>query len=229
MTRVRLKPDTTVVIRHLLALAAVAATILSASLSAESGPAREASLPRVLANDNRQPAGTLADNTLTLNLRAAVGVWRPEGEDGPALQVEAFGETNADLMSPAPLLRVDEGTTIVATVRNDLDTALRVHGLCDRSSNAPCAPLDVPPHESRLVRFASGRAGTYYYWATTTGMPLGFRGGPDAQLSGAFIVDPPNRRNSPYGDRIIVITEWTSLTRAQLKSSPMPMIPAPRS
>jgi FtsP/CotA-like multicopper oxidase with cupredoxin domain len=218
MTQARLKPDTTVVIRHLLALAAVAATIPSASLFAEPGTTPEASLPRVLTNDNRQPAGTLADNTLTLNLRAAAGVWRPEGEDGPALQVEAFGETNADLLSPAPLLRVDEGTTIVATVRNDLDSAMQVHGLCERSSNVPCAPVDVPSHESRLVRFASGRAGTYYYWATTTGMPLGFRGGPDTQLSGAFIVDPPSRRNSPYGDRIIVITEWTSLTRSQLKA-----------
>ncbi len=142
-------------------------------------------------NDNRRSAGTLVDATLALKLRAAVGLWRPEGETGPALRIEAFGEESGALTAPAPLIRVPEGTEIVASVRNDLDAPLRVHGLCARDG-APCAPIEVPPSLSRDVRFKAGRAGTYHYWATTTGMPIRFRAAPDTQLSGAFIVDPPN-------------------------------------
>jgi FtsP/CotA-like multicopper oxidase with cupredoxin domain len=45
-------------------------------------------------------------------------------------------------------------------------------------------------------------------------MPFGFRASDDAQLSGAFIVDPPG---ALLDDRVFVITEWTSLSRAQLR------------
>ena len=65
------------------------------------------------------------------------------------------------------------------------------------------------------MRFKSGPAGTYHYWATSTGMPLPFRADGDTQLSGAFVVDP--RGADPDADRIFVITDWTSLTREQLK------------
>ncbi len=101
-------------------------------------------LPPVLPNDNRRAAGTVADDaTLSLKLRAALGLWKPEGEEGPALRVEAFGEEGDALRAPAPLLRVREGTTVVVSVRNDLDVTLRVHGLCARDGQ-PCAPVDVP-------------------------------------------------------------------------------------
>ncbi len=170
--------------------------------------------PSVQPNDNRRSAGTLVEGTLTLKLRAAVGVWSPEGETGPALRVEAFGEESGPLTAPSPLIRVPEGTEIVASVRNDLDAPLRVHGLCARDS-APCAPIEIPPSLSRDVRFKAGRAGTYHYWATTTGVPIQFRAAPDTQLSGAFIVDPPNA--APDVDRVLVITDWTSVTRAELR------------
>ena len=147
-------------------------------------------LPPVLPNDNRRAAGTVADDaTLSLKLRAALGLWKPEGEEGPALRVEAFGEEGDALRVPAPLLRVREGTTVVVSVRNDLDVTLRVHGLCARDGQ-PCAPVDVPTAGSKEVRFTLDRAGTYHYWATTTGMPLPFRGASDTQLSGAIVVDP---------------------------------------
>ena len=109
-------------------------------------------------------------------------------ETGPALRIEAFGEEGDALQVPAPLIRVREGTTIVATIRNALDRTLTVRGLCARDGQ-PCAPIDVPAAGSREVRFTLGRAGTYHYWATTTGMPLLFRGASDTQLSGAFVVD----------------------------------------
>ena len=171
-------------------------------------------LPAVVINDNRQPAGVLENGTLTLQLRASVGLWRPEASVGPALTIEAFGEGAAPLMVPAPLVRVPEGTEIFASIRNDLANAMRVFGLCERGV-ASCAPLDVPAGEVRQVRFKSGPAGTYHYWATTTGMPLMFRAVNDTQLSGAFIVDPADAQ--PVNDRVFVITDWTSLTLAQLR------------
>jgi FtsP/CotA-like multicopper oxidase with cupredoxin domain len=165
-------------------------------------------LPIVEPNDNRRPAGTLDGRTLTLALRAGDGRWQPEGPSGPALEVEAFGEVGSALTVPAPLIRVVDGTTIVVSVRNDLKATLSIRGLCARDGSA-CPPLDVPPSGRREVRFASGRAGTYHYWASTLGAPVPFR-----ELSGALIVDPADSVAAP--DRILVITEWASLTRAQL-------------
>jgi FtsP/CotA-like multicopper oxidase with cupredoxin domain len=173
-------------------------------------------LPIVQTHENRQPAGVLTEGTLMLQLRAARGVWRPEKENGPALTIEAFGERNGSLMAPAPLIRVPEGTSIVASVRNDLDVDLRVNGLCEHN-DAPCAPLDVPAGSSRDVVFRTGRPGTYVYWGDTFGVvSMEKRFGSDTQLSGAFIVDPKDATVEP--DRVFVITEWSSLNRDQVRS-----------
>ena len=172
----------------------------------------ESSLPAIVTHDNRHPAGDLEGDVLMLALRAGVGVWRPEGDAGPALRVEAFGEAGRPLSVPAPLIRVPIGTVIVATIRNELTTPMRVHGLCERGGT-PCAPLDVPGGETREVRFSAGRPGTYHYWATTTGVPLPYRAADDTQLSGAFIVDEAGVASG--SDRVFVITDWTSLTRKE--------------
>jgi manganese oxidase len=164
----------------------------------------------VVANDNRRPAGTLDHGTLTLSLRAAMGRWKPEGDAGPSLEVEAFGEAGSPLTVPAPLIRVVEGTPIVASVRNELATTLFVRGLCARDGDS-CPPLEVPAAQTRDVRFTAGRAGTYHYWASPARAPIPF-----TELAGAFIVDPPDRPSEP--DRIFVITEWTSLTLPQLNA-----------
>ena len=131
-----------------------------------------------------------------------------------AWEVEAFGEVGGPLQVPAPLIRVRQGTAIVATVRNDLDRPLQVHGLCARDGS-PCLPIAVPPGEAREVRFDTGTVGTYYYWATTTGMPLAFRASIDSQLSGALVVDPAD--GAVDDDRVLVISEWTNLTPEQLQ------------
>jgi FtsP/CotA-like multicopper oxidase with cupredoxin domain len=165
--------------------------------------------PAVLPNDNRQPAGTLEAGTLTLVLRAGRGSWQPEGAGGPALSVEAFGEGFSSLTVPGPLIRVQEGTLIVATVRNDLDAVLSVHGLCTHDGT-PCSELHVPPGETRTVTFASGAAGTYHYWASSFGAPIPFR-----ELGGAFIVDPSGGAKQP--DRVMVLTEWSNLSPDQLR------------
>ena len=162
----------------------------------------------VVANDNRRPAGTLDRGTLTLTLRAGRGIWRPEGPSGPGLSIEALGETSSALTVPAPMIRVEEGTKIAVSIRNDLDATLIVHGLCDRDG-APCATVKVPAGETRQAPFTAGRAGTYHYWATAMGAPVPFR-----EMAGALIVDPPGGAAAP--DRVLVITEWTSLTPPQL-------------
>ena len=153
-------------------------------------------------------AGVAGDGVVTIRLRAATGDWRPEGAGGPALTVEAFGEDGGTLMVPAPLIRVTEGTIVDVSIRNELAAPLRTHGLCARDGG-PCAPLDVPPGGMGHVRFASGRAGTYHYWASSMGAPVPFR-----ELAGALVVDPPGGATAP--DRIFVITEWNSLNASQL-------------
>jgi FtsP/CotA-like multicopper oxidase with cupredoxin domain len=167
----------------------------------------------VVLNDNQHAAGVLREGVLTLNLRAGAGLWNPEGPAGRTLRIEAFGEEGGSLSVPAPLVRVPEGAEIRVRVRNTLDTALKVGGLCERGGSA-CPALDVPPHEAVETRFKSGPPGTYHYWASSSGMPFGFRAVEDAQLSGAFIVDPLDA--PPSDDRVLVITEWTSITREQL-------------
>ena len=182
-------------------LASAVGTITSASPLASNGT------PSIIANDNRRPAGSLEGDVLTLTLRAGRGVWHPEGPAGPGLTIEALGETTSPLSVPAPMIRVQEGTRIVVSIRNDLDAGLTVHGLCARDG-APCPPLAVPARETRLVEFPAGRAGTYHYWASAFGAPVPFR-----EMAGAFIVDP---REGGADDRVLVITEWTSLTPPQL-------------
>ena len=124
-----------------------------------------ATMPAVQPNDNRQAAGSLAGRTLTVALRAGAGRWRPEGSAGPALEIEALGEVGKALTVPSPLIRVTAGTTVAVSIQNDLPAALVVHGLCPRDGS-PCQPLEVPAGEKRDVRFASGPAGTYHYWAS---------------------------------------------------------------
>ena len=115
-----------------------------------------APLPAVAINDNRQAAGTLRDGTLTLRLRASEGLWRPEGDAGPALRMQVFGEEGRPLQIPSPLLRVREGTPIVAEIRNELADPLRLFGLCDRAAGK-CAALDVPAGESRRITSPADR------------------------------------------------------------------------
>ena len=163
----------------------------------------------VVANDNRQPSGRLRAGTLTLALRAGRGIWRPEGLSGPGLSVEALGEASSSLMVPAPLVRVEEGTTIVASIRNDLDSPLIVHGFCARDGSE-CPTLSVPVGEMRQAEFSAGRPGTYHYWATSMGAPVPFR-----EMAGALVVDP--RGGAVARDRVMVITEWNNLTPDQMR------------
>ena len=159
-------------------------------------------LETISSNDNRTSAGTFRDGVLSVRLVAAPGIWFPEGQEGRGHQVYAFGEAGRKRSNPGPLLRVTAGTEIQATVRNRIaGSPLQVHGLHDRPGAAEV--LVVPPGETTSVRFRVTVPGTYFYWGSTRGAAtLRDRFGPESQLMGALIVDPPGPRPS---DHVFVI------------------------
>jgi hypothetical protein len=120
-----------------------------------------ARLESVEANDNVRPGGTLDARTLTLSLRAGVGSWKPEGAAGAALQIEAFGELTSALMVPGPLIRVVEGAAIVASIRNDLDAPLMIHGLCARDGTVGLQ-RHAAAKDRRIVSALTGSAEERY-------------------------------------------------------------------
>src|SRR4029077_15894661 len=124
-------------------------------------------LPRVAANDNRAPAGVLKNGQLTLRLEVSQARWYPDRETDPSIALHAFGEEGKPPQIPGPLVRVPEGTQIVATVRNLLPRNLLIHGLHERPGNVSDT-VEVAAGATREVRFQAGKAGTYTYWATTT-------------------------------------------------------------
>lgn len=164
-----------------------------------------AQLPVIRANHNDRPAGALANGILSLHLVARTGVWHPDAEDGVGIAVQAFAEEGRALENPGPLIRVPEGTEVRVRIRNAIaGSSLVVHGLVTH----PVAGIDslvVPPGAEREARFTAGAPGTYFYWATTTGVPLGQRRRVDSQLSGALVVDP---RGARLADHIFVIGVW---------------------
>ena len=72
------------------------------------------------------------------------------------------------------------------------------------------AVVEFAPGASLPLKFKAGRAGTYFYWAETTGVAYVDRRMIDSQLHGAFIVDPA-RPEDRMEDRIFVISEWLEL------------------
>lgn len=164
-----------------------------------------AQLPVIRANHNDRPAGSLDNGLLRLRLVAKTGLWHPEAEDGVGIPVQAFAEEGRALENPGPLIRVPEGTALVIRVRNAIPgETLVVHGLA-RHPDVAGDSVVVPPGTTREVLFRAGMPGTYFYWATTTGVGLHKRRRVDSQLSGALIVDPIGRRPS---DHVFVIGVW---------------------
>jgi FtsP/CotA-like multicopper oxidase with cupredoxin domain len=171
-------------------------------------PGRHAPAPAVIPNDNRVPAGRLQGDTLELALVLGLATWRPQGADGPSVEVPALAEEGKAPQIPAPLIRVPAGTVVRATVRNALDSAYTIQGLFTRDGKRG-GQLAVPGRSSRTVTFAAGAPGTYFYGAFPAGYvpPIGpdDRGAEREQASGALVIDPPG--GSPP-DRILVMNIW---------------------
>ena len=169
--------------------------------------AAQAPSDRIVANDNRLPAGALKNGVLTLTLEVRNGTWYPEAENGAHVQIHAFAEPGKPPSTPGPLIRVPEGTDIHVTLRNTLGgSPVRVLGLGTR----PAARGDgivVTANGTATTRFKAGAPGTYYYWATTGDHSMDDRDAPESQLSGAFIVDPISAAKTP-ADRVFVMGLW---------------------
>jgi FtsP/CotA-like multicopper oxidase with cupredoxin domain len=107
-------------------------------------------------------------------------------------------------MIPAPLLRVEEGTRLRITVRNDLDDSpISVFGLQSRPAR-DMSEIRIAPGGQEVLEFMAGAPGTYMYWAQED--PDEEPNGERQQLVGAFVVDPVG--GSPP-DRIIVMNAFS--------------------
>ena len=190
------------------------AVVLASVVAFASAPSSASGRPvveRIVINDNRTAAGQLDGNVFTVHLDAREGEWRPDGDNGQGITVRAFSESGKPLSIPGPLIRVPEGTEIHAFVKNAIGARpLIVYGLSSRGSKVDPASdtIQIAVGATREVRFIAGVSGTYYYWGSTTTSAMNDRQGPDAELSGAFIVDPRGTRG-PQRDRVLVINLWT--------------------
>jgi FtsP/CotA-like multicopper oxidase with cupredoxin domain len=193
----------------LLSLIAVDATFVSAPKD-DHAATSPASVPRVIVNDNRQPAGKLRAGVLTLRIEARLADWHPDGEDAVGATVPAFAEEGGPARIPGPLIRVPAGTEVALSLHNALAQGLTVRGLDDRLVAATAHPADrvieLAPGATQQVRVRLDAPGTYYYYGSTRHQTFDWRSGDDAQLSGAIVVDPPG---SHPKDRIFVIGVWS--------------------
>lgn len=156
-------------------------------------------------NDNSIAGGTLQENVLTIDLVADIGMWYPGGEDAHGLEIQAFREEGQPLQIPGPMIRVEEGTEVVATIRNAIpDFDLRFAGFQTRPA-ATQNEITIATGEVKTVRFTVGEPGIYFYAAATEAAVMQTRFRIDSQLSGAFIVDPVGYSGE---DKVFVLHEY---------------------
>ena len=171
-----------------------------------------------MANDNRVPGGELHDGVLTLYLELRRGIWHPEGEDGEAIPVYAFGEEGKPLQVPGPLIRVPEGTVVELSVRNTLAVPATLYGLHEHPGDADDV-VTVGAGATHVVRFVAGEPGTYLYWARTPDGERATRRVVDSLVGGALVVDAPG---APTDDRIFVLERWNGPTRTAVNGKSWP-------
>ena len=173
-------------------------------------------LPEVMVNDNRRPAGTL--DARDAHARAPRGrrSVAPGRCHGSGARDRSVRRRSSPLQAPAPLIRVPEGTEIVASIRNDLDVsparARTLRARRRRRARRSSVPAGEQPRGAIQERAAPGRI--------TTG-----RRRPACRCRSArhWTHNCPARSSSirraptPDADRVFVITEWTSLTADQLQ------------
>ena len=167
---------------------------------------RRAPADVIVANDNRQPAGTLRGGVLTVALEARRGTWYPEGPNGSGLPVEAWGEPGRPLQDPGPLVRVRVGTTVRADLHNTLDAPLVVYGF-GATKRGALDSIVVAPGETKRAEFKATTPGTFWYAGKTIPHgPWQARAEDDSQLNGAIVVDPADA--PPATDRVFMISFW---------------------
>jgi manganese oxidase len=173
-----------------------------ALLAAGAPPAPHA-IPAAQPNDNRVPAGTLKDGVLQVSLEAVRAMWHPDGDSLPGLVVEAFAEAGRVPSAPGPLLRVPQGTTIRARIRNGLPGDTLTFVLPANLAGGERSERDtlaLAPGDSGELVVRATRPGNYAYRAYgRTAMDRSFR--IRGLLGGAIVVDSGPR--AP--DRVLVL------------------------
>ena len=197
--------------RHLGRFGIVLLVLFSAALARP----EDSSLPLVIANNNRTPAGQFKNGVLELQLDLRRGRWYPEDEGGGYRDVYAFAEVGHAPQSSGPLIRVPQGTEIHATVHNTLSRMTQIYGLHRHPGDAKDA-LRLAPGETRELQFLAGEPGTYFYWATTSNKTLELREDAETMLSGAFVVDTPGTKPDDF---IFVLGLWTKDPAAGLQGT----------
>ena len=138
---------------------------------------------------------------MTVALEARSARWRPAADDGPALEIAAFGEPGQEPSVPGPLIRVPIGVAVTVTLVNRLPDTIRVTGLIDpRTSDT----LVVAPGATGRTAFRADRPGLYGYAGQTRRGPVVDQGGVGQQLVGVISVDSAG---AP-ADRIFAISGW---------------------
>jgi manganese oxidase len=194
--------------RHAIVIVAAMISVIAARGADERVPSAE----RAVANDNRRAAGTLRDGVLTVHLEVRDVDWRPDGDDARGIVVRAFAERGGRASIPGPIIRVPEGTTVVARVSNPLAKGvLVVRGLSTRGADGAPDTVRVAAGATREVRFIAGAPGTYQYSGQVVG-GTDTAAAMNAELHGAFVVDPRGVRRT--NDRVFVIGLWTRNPRA---------------
>jgi len=131
------------------------------------------------------------------------------------MKVDALAEEGKPPQVPGPLIRVPQGTEIHVSIHNLLPAPAVIYGMHQRPGNAKDV-VQVPPGETRELRFQAGQLGTYQYFASAGGeMRNGRPFRDDSQMHGAFIIDPPG---SVLSDRVFVIGAWRSETAPTLSN-----------
>ncbi|MBI1344589.1 MAG: multicopper oxidase domain-containing protein [Terrimonas sp.] len=169
-------------------------------------PGDVSALPKVLPNDNRTPAGKIKNQVLELELEVLWGDFFPETNDRPGLRLVAIAEKGKAPSIPGPLIRVEEGQSIHASIHNTLkDSSITVFGFQTRPATVTDS-LWIPPGATRDVIFKAGEPGTYLYWIQL-GKGIDPDDGEEEQLGAAFIIDP--RGGSP-ADRVLVMNIFST-------------------
>ncbi len=179
-----------------------AQSALSISASARSGaaPVPETARP----NDNRLAAGVMRGDTLVVHLDIRMARWYPDADSGEFITAAIVGEVEQAPQVPGPLIRVREGTPIIATLTNNLtDSTVSWIGIAARPGSDSTA---LRPGASITRRFVAGAAGTYLY-----SVRIGHVDTKDherEQAAGAFVIDAKGARTD---DRIFVMNIWGDL------------------
>jgi FtsP/CotA-like multicopper oxidase with cupredoxin domain len=161
-------------------------------------PDEISSYPLAVANNNTVPAGKLTNRVLELQLEVVWSDFYPEGNKHPGLRMVTIREKGKAPSIPAPLIRVETGTSIHAVLHNTLsDSSVTFFGLQNRPSVSHDS-IALKPGETKEIRFEAGTAGTYLYGVHINTIQYQ----EEQQLGGGFIIDPKGG-SSP--DRVFVI------------------------